>query len=158
MTITILPRTIDNTYRGSKIALWIFGVLLLLKTVMSVNSTFNGYTVLTTADGIPLDAYPPAAAGTIVAFFAIFALSQFVVCVLCAIALIRYRSAVPFMFALLLAEHLGRKLILQLLPVTRIGSPPASVIGYILLALMITGLALSLWPARRAQTESSPAQ
>ena len=34
----ILPRSIDNTYRGHKLALWIFGLLVLMKSVIGVNS------------------------------------------------------------------------------------------------------------------------
>jgi hypothetical protein len=48
------------------------------------------------------------------------------------------------MFALLLLEHLGRTLILQVLPMPRTGTPPASTINLVLLALMVIGLALSM--------------
>ena len=72
----LLPRTIDNTYRGQKAALWLLGLLLLMKTAMGLNSIINGYKVATSADGIPLDTYPPAAARTIVALFGIWGLGQ----------------------------------------------------------------------------------
>jgi hypothetical protein len=49
------------------------------------------------------------------------------------------------MFALLLLEHLSRRLILLVLPIVRTGSPPGFVVNLVLLALMIAGLALSLW-------------
>jgi hypothetical protein len=32
----ILPRQIDNTYRGHKAALWVFGVIVFMKTAMSL--------------------------------------------------------------------------------------------------------------------------
>jgi hypothetical protein len=149
----LLPRTIDNAYRGHKLALWLFVPLLLMKAAMSVNSIFNGYSVASTADGIPLDTYPPAAAQTIVALFAIFGLGHFMICLLCLLVLIRYRGMIPFMFALLLLEQLSRKLILQFIPIVRTGAPPASTINLILLALMIAGLALSLWRRGNLQIE-----
>ena len=141
----LLPRRIDNTYRGSRIALWLFGLILLLRIVMSLGSIFNGYSVASSADGIPLDTFPITAARTVVALFALLGLSHFMICLLGILALIRYRSMVPLMFALLLLQHLSRKLILQFLPIVRIGTPPGIYLNLILLALMIVGLALSLW-------------
>lgn len=140
----LLPRSIDNTYRGHKVALWLFGFIVLMKVAMSLNSIFNGYSVASSADGVPLDRYPSAAAQTIVALFAVFGLAHFVICVLCILVLVRYRRVIPFMFALLLIEQLSRRLILQLLPIVRTGRPPASAINLVLLALMVIGLTLSL--------------
>lgn len=140
----LLPRQIDNTYRGHKLALWLFGLLVLLKTAMNLNSIFNGYTVATSADGIPIDTFTPAGARTVVSLFAIWGLAHFVFCVLCVVVLVRYRNMIPLMFALLLPEHMSRKLILLLLPIIRTGRPPGFYVNLVLLALMIVGLALSL--------------
>ncbi len=140
----LLPRRIDNTYRGYKLALWLFGLVVFMKVAMSLNSIFNGYLVASSADGIPLDTFTPAAARTVVSLFALLGLSNFVICLLCILVLIRYRSMIPFMFALLLLEYLSRKLILQFLPIVRTGTPPGFYVNFILLALMIVGLALSL--------------
>ena len=134
--------------RVRKIALWLFSALLLLKIVMSVNSIFNGYSVARFADGIPLDTYPTAAVQTILSLWAVLGLSRFMLCLICLLALIRYRSMVPLMFALLLLEQLSRYLILERIPIIRTGSPPAGYINLILLALMIAGLPLSLWTRR----------
>jgi hypothetical protein len=140
----LLPRRIDNMYGGSKLALWLFGLLLLLRIVMSLGSIFNGYSVASSADGIPLEAFSITAARTVVALFALLGLSHFIICLLCILALIRYRSMVPLMFALLLLQQLSRTLILQFLPVVRTGTPPGIYLNLILLTLMIVGLALSL--------------
>jgi len=145
---SLLPATIDNTYRGQKLALVLFGLVVALKTIMSVNSMFNGRDVASSADRIPLDSYPPDAAGTIVSLFALFALSNFIFCVLCILALVRYRSIVPFLFALLLLEHLGRRVIHHFLPIARSGPPPGYVLFLILMSVMIVGFALSLWRSR----------
>ena len=145
----LLPRTIDNDYRGQKAALWLLGLLLLMKTAMGLNSIINGYKVASSADGIPLDAYPPAAASTIVALFGIWGLGHFMLCLIGILVFARYRSMIPFVFALFLFEHLARKSILRLHPIVRTGNPPASFINLALLALMIVGLALSLWHRTR---------
>jgi hypothetical protein len=149
----LLPRSIDNTYRGHKLALWLFGLLVFMKAAMSLNSIFNGALVASSADGLPLDTYPPAAARTIVFMFAAWGLSQFMICLLGILALVRYRGMIPLMFALLLLEHLSRRLILQFQPVIKTGTPPASAINLGLLALMIVGLALSLWRRSNLQID-----
>jgi hypothetical protein len=139
----VLPRHIDSEYHGYKVALWIFGLLLLLKVVISFNSIFHGYLVATSADGIPLDTFPPAAAQTVVSLFALRGLSNFVICLIGILVLVRYRSAIPFMFALLLLDNLGKRLILHFLPIVRTGSPPGFYVDLILLALPVVGFALS---------------
>ena len=62
----LLPRQVDNTYRGYKLALWLFALVVLVKVAMSVNSIFNGHTVASSADGIPLDTFTPAGAQAVV--------------------------------------------------------------------------------------------
>ena len=145
MVNELLPKRIDNTYRGAKLAPWLFAVLLFMKTGISLNCIFNGYSVATSADGIPLDTFPPGAAQTIVSDFALWGLSQFMLCLLGILVLARYRSMIPFMFALLLLEYSSRKLILHFLPVVKIGTPPGFYVNLILLVLMLVGLVLSLW-------------
>ena len=139
----LFPQRIDNTYRGHKLALWLFGLLVLMKTAMSVNAIFLGHKVATSADGIPLDTFPPAATQTIVSMFAIWGLAHLMICLLCVLVLFRYRAMVPLMFAFLLLEHLGRKLVLHYLTIARSGAPPGSYVNLILLTVMIAGLALS---------------
>lgn len=145
----LLPRQIDNTYRGQKLGLWLFGLVVFVKVIMSVNSIFNGHSVASSADGIPLATFPPAAAQTAVSLFALSAVSRLMLCVLCILVLVRYRAMVPLMFVLLLLEHLSRRLLLQFLPIPRTGAPPGPLINLVLLGLMILGLGLSLRIRRR---------
>jgi hypothetical protein len=140
----LLPAHGDNTFHGSKFALWIFVPLVLLESVIGVNSIFMGRTVASKADGIPLDTFPAAAAQTVVGLFAMLGLAHLVLCVLCVIVLFRYRSLIPLMFSLLLLDQLGRKAIRQFLPIPTIGAPPGSIVTIVLLILMVVGLALSL--------------
>ena len=149
----LLPRHVDNAYHGHKLALWFFAVVVLMKVVMSLNSIFNGRYVATSADGIPLDTFTPAAARTVVSLFAIWALAQLIICLLCIVFLARYRAMIPLMFALLLLEHLCRKLIFRVMPIVRTGTPPGFVVNLVLLALMVVGLALSLWSQDTLQAQ-----
>ncbi len=139
-----LPHGIDNTYRGHRLALWLFGLVVLMKSAIGLNSIFNGYVVARSADGIPLDTYPAAAADTVVSLFALLGLSHLVLSLLAVLVLMRYRSMLPLMFGLLVLEHLGKRLILAVLPIVRSGTPPGSAVNLVLLALLLVGLGLSL--------------
>ena len=141
----LLPKRIDNTFVGQKLALWLFALLVLVKSLMSLNSIFNGEFVARTADGIPLDTYTPAGAYAVIAFLAMWGLWQLIFCLLGVLALVRYRAMIPLLFALLLLEHLSRKLIQYALPIVKVGAPPAFSINTALIALTVAGLLLSLW-------------
>ena len=145
MTSPLFPRRADNEYHGRKVALWIFGLVVFVKLVMGLNTTFNGRSVASSADGIPLDTYPPDAAQAFVTVFALLGVAHVVIALLCVLVLVRYRALVPLMFAFLLLEHLSKRLVVRMLPIERVGAPPASVINLALLTLMVVGLALSLW-------------
>ena len=140
----LLPQRIDNTYRGYRFALWLFGLVVGMMTAQSVLVIFNGYSTVMNADGIPLDTYPPAAAQTIVAVFALRSLLRLIIALLCVLVLVRYRSAIPFMFVILVLNFLATQLILQFIPMVRTGTPPGTIVNRIMFALMIIGLALSL--------------
>lgn len=141
----LLPARLDNTYRGHQAALWLFGLIMLMRTVMSVNSILNGRSVASSADGIPLGTYSPAAAQTAVSLFALVGLSMLMICLWCGLVLVRYRSAVPLMFTVLLLQYVGARLVLHYLPIARIGTPIGFYVNLSLLLLIIIGLALSLW-------------
>jgi hypothetical protein len=143
----LLPLRVDNTYRGHKLGLVLFGLFIFLKVIMSLRSITNGVSIAI-GDGIPLDTFPPPAAQAYVSLFALFGLSQFMLCLLSILALARYRALVPLMFALYLMEFLGRRLILQFMPVERTETPVPTIINLVLLAVMLVGLALSLWSQR----------
>lgn len=140
----LFPQPIDNTYRGYKAALWLFGMIVAVRITQSLNIIFNGYSVAKDADGIQLDTFPPAAAQTVVALFALSALYRLILSLLCVLVLVRYRRAIPLMFAVLALNYLAAQLMLRFLPLASTGTPPGPVINLITLALVIVGLALSL--------------
>lgn len=149
----LLPPQIDNTYHGHKLALWLFALLVLIKVAMSLNSIFNGYFVASSADSIPLDTFTPAAAQAVVSMFAAWGLAQFTICLLCVLVLVRYRALIPFMFALLVLEHLGRRLIFLVMPIIRTGSYAGFYVNLAFIALLVVGLALSLLNRNSRQVE-----
>jgi ABC-type amino acid transport system permease subunit len=140
----LLPQPIDNTYRGSKVALWLFGLVVGVRIFQSLAVIFNGYATAKGADGLPLDSYPPAAAQTVVALFALSSLWRLTFCSVCALVLVRYRSAVPLMFAVLMLNFLAAQLLSQFVPLVRTGTPPGPYVNLAQFALTVIGLVLSL--------------
>jgi hypothetical protein len=145
MSNRFLPQRIDNSYSGHRLALWLFGLVVTVKIVQVLLAIFDGPSVLVSADGIPLDTYTPAGAQTLVAVWALSGLYRLIIYLLCVLVLVRYRSAIPFMFAVLAVEFLAAQLILYFIPLVRIGTPAAPFVNRILFALMIVGLVLSSW-------------
>ncbi len=141
----LLPQPIDNRYSGSKIALWLLGLIVFVHILQSVLVLVNGQWIARSADGIPLETYPAAAAQTIVAIFAVSSLRRLIISLICAVVLFRYRSAVPVMFIVLGLNYLGGQVIFQFIPIIRVGTPPGVVMNLIMFGLTIVGLALSLW-------------
>ena len=50
----LLPKHLDNEYQGHKLALWLFGLVVALKSTQSLAIIFNGY-----ADGKRRGRSPP---------------------------------------------------------------------------------------------------
>ena len=144
----LLPERADNSYHGHKLALWLFGLLLLMKGAISVNSMLNGYMVATSADGIPVDSFSPAGMQAFIALFGLWGYSHLMLCLLGVLVLLRYRNLLPLMYTVLLVEHLGRKFLLYLHPIEKTGTSHGLTINLVILALMVIGLALSLWRPR----------
>ncbi len=144
----LFPRELGNDYRGRKLGLWIFGFVILVKSSQMLSSILNARTTLRRADGIPIDGYPPGAAQTIVSLFALLAFTYLLICVICWMVLLRYRSAVPLMFVLLLLDYVSRRAILHFLPVSRAGASAGVIMNLVLFALMIVGFVLASWPIK----------
>jgi hypothetical protein len=141
----LFPRRLDNQYQGRKMALWLFGVIVVMKSAQSLAIIFRGDVTARGADGIPLESFLPEASATIVAVFAQGALWRLFFCLVGVLALIRYRTGVPLMFALFALNYLAAQVLLWFVPVTRVGTPVGPVVNLVLFALMLAGLGLSLW-------------
>ena len=145
----LFPRRIDNRFEGHLAALWLLGLLLFVKMAMSLNSIFNTREVAAGADGIPLDGFGPAAAREVLLLFALMALGHLFLELVALTVLVRYRALVPFIYLVLLGEHLARRAVVRSYaePGTE-STAVALVVNYGLLALLALGLLLSLLPAK----------
>jgi hypothetical protein len=143
----LLPRLVDNTYRGRTLALWLFAVVVVVKSLQCVLIVFNGRYVLAGADGIPLDTYTPAGAQAVVSVWALASLNRLVICLLCVLVLVRYRTLIALMFSVLAVQYLASEAIFRVIPIVRTGTPPALLVNFMLFVLTIVGLLLSVWEA-----------
>ncbi|MGV8039737.1 MAG: hypothetical protein AB2L07_06575 [Thermoanaerobaculaceae bacterium] len=149
----LLPKSFDGTYHGRMAALWLLGFVAFSKIVMGPNCIFNGRYVATVADGVPLDSFTPAGAQAVVAMLAAWGLSGLVLGALSILVLVRYRGMVPFMLAVLVLEHVCRRLIFVFLPIARTGGSAGWLVNLVLLAFLVAGLALSVWRRPSAASE-----
>jgi hypothetical protein len=147
----LFPRSLENSYRGYRTALWIFGFVIAIRALQSSAIIFNGYSTVVGADGIPLDTYPADAAQTVVGLFGILSVWRLIFCLLGVLVLVRYRNAVTLMFVLLLVNYFGAQLVSQFIPLVRVGTPPGSIVNLILLVVTVIGLGLSILPRRVSQ-------
>ncbi len=151
----LFPGQADNRFGGHRAALWLLGLFVALKLVMSINSIFNTASVAGGADGIPLDSFGAAAAREVLELFALMALGQLALAVIALTILIRYRALVPFIYLVLLGEQLARRFIVQAQAAAGSGSSPVGwYVGFGFLALLALGLVLSLMPARGESARS----
>ena len=144
----LLPRHADNGYKGLRSALWLLGLLIALRLIMSVRSIASTASVAT-GDGIPLARFGPDAAREVLTLFAVSAVGQLTLMLIALVVLVRYRALVPLIYLVLLGEGIARRLIVQSSGAVRAETVPAiTFLIYGLLALTALGLILSLVPAR----------
>src|SRR5258706_660757 len=109
MLSRILPKQIDNTYRGYRLAIWLLVPIVLVNMIMGANTMINTRDVIQGADRIPLDAYGVTPARIIVNCFKSWGLGHFLMASFGLLALVRYRAMVPLMYLVFTLENGARK-------------------------------------------------
>lgn len=143
-----LPTSIDNQYRGHKLALWFFWIVVIIRGSQGLSLMLSGSSIVREADGIPLETFPTAASQSIVAVFVVSGLSRLVLSLLSVLIFVRYKSAIPLMFAVLALDQLGKELLLHVYPLFRVGNPIGPMVNIGLLVLTFFGLVLSIMGKR----------
>jgi hypothetical protein len=151
----LLPRQVDNLYRGGRLAIWLLIPVVLTRLVMGANSIVNTRFVASGPDAIPLSTYGPAAAQAVIGLFAVLGLSHLLIALQGMVVLVRYRALVPLFYLLLLAQALGGEAVAALRPIAANATPGFGVsLSLVLLAATILGFGLSL-AAPAADSESA---
>jgi hypothetical protein len=147
MLSRIFPEAFDNVFRGQWLGLWLFVPIVLLKLVIGANSIISAREVAASADGIPLATFNAAGADAVVGLFVLLGLFQLLLGLLGAVALIRYRAMIPFLYLVLLFQMLGNRALSLLHPIAESGTsgtPPGFYVGLGILVATVAGFVLSL--------------
>ena len=147
----VFPSAADFTYRGSRIALWLLGLVLFLKLGIALGAIFNGYYAATVADGIPIDSYTPQGAQAFLSLFASLGLSQLMLGAFGVVLLIKYRALVPLFLLLLLVEFAARKGVAAYFPIVRSGQAPGGAINWAIFGVILLAFILSVRQSNRAR-------
>ena len=146
----LFPRQVDNRFDGQRLALWLLALLIGLKLMVSLNSILNTASVAEGADGFPLASYGADGARAVLMLFAVGAVANLAAALFGLAVLVRWRAMVPFVYLLSLLEQGGRRLVVQSYAIERSqGMSGAAAINLAIFALLLAGLALSLWRRRR---------
>jgi len=142
--MNLLPGTIDNEYRGSRVALAFFVLLTIVtvaRSVVHIIAPDGGAQSIAT---IPLDSFTANGAATVVHLFALWGLSQLIVGLLYVVALLRYRSLIPLLYLLALVEYAVRLVLIWVKPIETVGTAPGGIGNYVLVPVIAGMLWLSL--------------
>ena len=149
----VLPGTIDNSYSGHKLGIWLMALIIVMKLGMGFPSMFIGSVTAQNAHKLNLDAFAPEASQILVLLLARSGLSTVVLALFCLLVLIRYRAMIPVTYVLILVEHAGRAfLLLKESAIT--GTSSASIVSYALLFFTVVGLAAALYGSSRRENAS----
>ncbi len=142
--IKVLPKVIDNQYKGNNIAKQVFlaiTILTLIRSLIHVFAPDGGAQSIAT---IPLDTYTQAGAASVIMVFSLWGLSQLLMGVMYLVVCLRYKSLIPAMYVLLIAEYIMRIVIGMMKPIETVGTAPGGVGNWIIVPLCIIMLWLSL--------------
>lgn len=148
----IFPKQFDNAYRGHWLAIWLLGFYALIKALQGTMSMINTRMVAAGADGIPLDMFNEAGVAAVMTLFALLGMHLIVLPLQTLVALIRYRAMIPFLYLMFLLLSLAQRVVVNLHPMPRaaaMGPPTGFYINLALLAVLLTGFALSLMDRRK---------
>jgi hypothetical protein len=144
MLSSLLPPLANFKYTGSRVSLWLLGLVLILKLAIAVGAIFNGHYAAAVADGIPIDSYTPQGRQAFLSVFASLGLSQFILCLLGVLLLLKYRALVPIFLLVLLTEYLARKGINAYIPIARSSNAPGGAINWAIFGVMLLAFVLSM--------------
>jgi hypothetical protein len=140
----LLPSATDFTYRGSRVALWLLGLILFLKVGIALGAIFNGRYAASVADGIPIDTYTPQGAQAVLALFGALGVAQLALGAVGVLVLFKFQPLVPVFCLLLLFEYLARKGVTLVMPIGRSGGSAGIAINWAIFGVMVLAFVLSL--------------
>ena len=139
-----LPKQLDNTYRGRKIALYFFFLITtvtIVRSIIHILAPDGGAQSIAT---IPLDTFTQNGSNTVIHIFSQWGLSQLLMGIMYLIVSIRYKSLVPLMYVFIFIEYTGRLGLGYLKPISTVEVAPGAIINYILIPFSVILFVLSM--------------
>lgn len=141
----ILPKTIDNTFDGHKIALYVFYVLTAITLWRSQHHVFAPDGGAQSIATIPLDTFSKAGAQAVIGAFSLWGLSQLITAILYVIVAIRYRALVPLMYLLMIFEYTIRATYIPAFKaIPTAGTAPGAISNLPIIVIALVMLILSM--------------
>ena len=140
----LLPKTVDNHFRGHSIAKWVLAamtVFTIARSLVHILLQDGGAQSIAT---IPLSTFSPEASAVIVTMFAQWGLTQLMFGLLYLFVLWRYRSLIPLMWLFILFEYSGRLTLGLSKPFETTGQAPGGIANLVFIPLALIMLVLAL--------------
>ncbi len=157
----LLPNEVNNDYRGSKVALYTFPVILTVMLGRSLIHFFKDDSGVNSIATIHLFPGDPDPNQVIYMFSSLWGSQQAIMVLLCGIVLWRYRSLIPLMYGLFIIEVLFRFIVGMIHPLTPEffeRTPPGAVGNLPMLVVFATMFVLSLRQSAEAGRSEELAQ
>ncbi|MHA2047803.1 MAG: hypothetical protein ACXAAO_11300 [Candidatus Thorarchaeota archaeon] len=146
----ILPKQINNEFTGYKLSAYAFLGITIITVARSLAHMFlpdGGAGSIATID------LTGEGAVTIIGIFAQWGLSQLLMAGLYIVVYFRYKSLIPLMYIIIIAEYVGRIGMGLLKPIETVGTAPGTVFNFIIIPLAIL---LFIFAIREPTQESKP--
>lgn len=140
----LFPRSVDNDYRGHRLALWVLVPITFLTLGRSLIHMFRFDGGAQSIATIPLDRYSDPAAAAVILIFGLWGLSQLLLGLLYVVVLIRYRALIPLMYLTLILEYCGRVALGAWKPIETLGRPPGARFTLVMIVLSVVMFWFSL--------------
>jgi hypothetical protein len=137
----IFPKSADNNYTGSKIALYVF---LLIALVGAVRSCIHFLAPDGGAGSIAGMDLSVAGADGIIFAFSLWGSAQLLYAIIQLVVFFRYKTLIPFMYILMAFETIMRMVIGYMKPAHFAHTPPGAIANYIILPLAIVMFFMAL--------------
>ena len=145
----LFPQTLDNSYRGNKLPLYLLYLLTIVTIGRSLAHMFLEDGGAQSIATIPLDNYSVEASGVVIHIFAEWGLTQLLFGVLYAIVLWRYKILIPLMYLFIFIEYTSRLLLTMYKPIILEGTAPGGIGNYIMIPLALIMFVLSLLKTKK---------
>ncbi len=130
----ILPEQITNEFPGYKFSAYAF---LVLTTIAVARSLAHMFLPDGGAESIATIDLSVAGADTIISIFAQWGLSQLLMAGFYIVVFFRYKSLIPLMYVIVIAEYVGRIGMGLLKPLETVGTAPGAIGNFIIIPLAI---------------------